>query len=51
MDKKLTPKQRRFVEEYAIDGNATRAALVAGYSKKTAARTGSENLQKPLIAA
>lgn len=32
----LTDKQVRFVEEYPIDCNATRAAIRAGYSKKTA---------------
>lgn len=46
---KLTHKQKRFVDEYLVCGNATRAAMKAGYSKRTAARTGSENLQKPLI--
>ncbi|GBR15496.1 terminase small subunit [Gluconobacter frateurii] len=45
----LTPKQARFVEEYLVDLNATQAALRAGYSQKTAAKIGSENLQKPEI--
>lgn len=49
-DKKLTPKQQRFVEEYLIDSNATQAAIRSGYSKKTAQQTGSENLLKPVIA-
>ena len=31
----LTPKQRRFVEEYGVDFNATQAAIRAGYSRKT----------------
>jgi len=35
-EKKLTPKQKRFVDEYLIDLNATQAAIRAGYSKKTA---------------
>ena len=48
---KLTDKQRRFCEEYAIDWNATRAAIAAGYSKKTAYRTGADNLRKPQIKA
>lgn len=48
-DKKLTPKQRRFVDEYLIDLNATQAALRAGYSKKTAYSMGDENLKKPEI--
>lgn len=47
----LTAKQRRFVEEYLRDGNATRAAIAAGYSEKTARSTGAENLTKPDIAA
>jgi phage terminase small subunit len=47
----LTPKQEHFVEEYLIDLNATRAALAAGYSEKTARSTGAENLTKPDIAA
>ena len=46
---KLTQKQKRFVDEYLVSGNATQSALSAGYSERTAARTGSENLQKPLI--
>lgn len=46
---KMTPKQRRFCEEYLIDMNATQAAVRAGYSKKTAARIGTENVQKPVI--
>ncbi|MGB1388661.1 MAG: terminase small subunit [Paracoccaceae bacterium] len=47
----LTAKQERFVAEYLIDGNATRAATAAGYSKKTAHSVGSENLRKPDIVA
>lgn len=31
---KLTDKQKRFVEEYLIDLNATQAAIRAGYSEK-----------------
>lgn len=45
----LTPKQQRFVEEYAVDRNATQAAIRAGYSEKTAAAIGFENLRKPKI--
>lgn len=44
---KLTARQQAFVEAYA--GNATAAALAAGYSKKTAAFIGAENLKKPQI--
>ena len=32
----LTPKQAAFVAEYVKDGNATQAAIRAGYSEKTA---------------
>lgn len=49
--KKLTQKQQRFVDEYIISGNATQAAIKAGYSKKTAAVTANENLKKPYIKA
>ena len=47
---KLTSKQDAFVKEYIINGgNATQAAIKAGYSKNTAVKTGSENLTKPDI--
>ncbi|MEB2275881.1 terminase small subunit [Bacillus sp. ILBB4] len=46
---KLTPKQKRFVEEYLVDLNATQAAIRAGYSEKTAEAIGHENLRKPKI--
>lgn len=45
----MTEKQKRFVEEYLIDLNATQAAIRAGYSAKTARQTGQENLSKPDI--
>lgn len=43
---KLNEKQRRFVDEYLIDLNATQAAIRAGYSVKTANEQGSQNLAK-----
>lgn len=43
----LSVKQRRFIEAY--DGNATAAAIAAGYSPKTAPFIGAENLKKPKI--
>lgn len=46
---KLTDKQKRFVEEYLIDLNATQAAIRAGYSEKTARQIANENLTKPYI--
>lgn len=46
-NKKLTVKQRRFCDEYlANGGNATEAAIAAGYSPKTAYAIGHENLSK-----
>lgn len=51
MAKKLTAKQKRFVEEYLIDLNATQAAIRAGYSVESAGDIGSENLKKPDIRA
>ena len=46
----LTAKQQRFVAEYLVDLNATQAAVRAGYSQRTAAEMGYENLRKPQIA-
>lgn len=46
----MTKKQKRFVEEYLIDLNATQAAIRAGYSPDSAKEIGSENLTKPDIA-
>lgn len=45
----LNDKQRRFVAEYLKDGNATQAAIRAGYSKKTAGSQGHDLLKKPEI--
>jgi phage terminase small subunit len=36
----LTPRQRRFVDEYLVDLNATQAAIRAGYSARTANEQG-----------
>ncbi len=49
MDKKLTPKQKAFADYYIETGNATEAAIKAGYSKKTARVIGTENLTKPAL--
>ena len=46
----LNAKQQQFVNEYLQCFNATRAALAAGYSEKTAYAIGWENLRKPEIA-
>lgn len=47
----LTPMQRRFVEEYAIDMNGAQAAIRAGYSRKTARTIASESLTRPTVRA
>lgn len=49
-ERPLTPKQARFVDEYMVDLNATKAATRAGYSAKTAYSIGSELLTKLEIA-
>ena len=49
MHLKLTIKQQRFADEYIISGNATDAAIKAGYAKKAAYQQGAENLKKPHI--
>lgn len=43
---KLNARQKSFCEYYVASGNATDAAIKAGYSKKTADRIASENLRK-----
>jgi len=43
-EKGFTPKQRLFVKEYLVDKNATKAAIRAGYSIKTARSAGSRLL-------
>lgn len=45
----MTHKQRRFIDEYLISRNGTEAAIKAGYSEKIAAKSSSENLNKPKI--
>ena len=46
---KLTLKQQRFADEYIISGNATDAAVKAGYSKKYANTNASKLLQNTTI--
>ena len=47
---KLTPKQKAFADNYIENGgNATAAAVSAGYSKRSAQQMGAENLLKPVI--
>lgn len=47
----MTPRQQKFCDEYLISGNATDAAIKAGYSPKTAYSMGNENLNKPELKA
>ena len=47
----LTPKQRRFVEEYQLDLDAKNAALRAGYSRRSAHCAASEILTRPEVRA
>lgn len=49
MDRELTPRQKRFVEEYLRNGNGTAAAIAAGYSEKTAAGQASRLLKEPAV--
>lgn len=46
----MTDLQKRFVQEYLVDLNATQAAIRAGYSKRSARQVGAENLSKHDIA-
>ncbi|KAF5030030.1 Terminase small subunit [anaerobic digester metagenome] len=48
---KLTDKQKRFVDEYLKDLNATQAAIRSGYSQKSAARIAIELLNKTHVQA
>ena len=45
----MTDKQKKFIDEYLIDLNATQAAIRAGYSPKTARSIANELLTKPDI--
>lgn len=47
----LKPRQRRFVDEYLVDLNATQAAIRAGYSARTANEQGARLLAKAIVAA
>ncbi|MBF0300149.1 MAG: terminase small subunit [Oligoflexia bacterium] len=45
----LSQKQKTFIESYLISGNATRSAIEAGYSAKSAYKTGSRLLKNVQI--
>lgn len=48
---RLTGKRARFVEEYLVDLNGTRAAIAAGYSRRSARAIACELLTKPDVRA
>ena len=50
-EKKMTPKQKRFCDEYLIDLNATQAAIRAGYKEKFAHTNAPKLLQNTTIKA
>ena len=45
MAKDITPQQKRFVQEYLRSGNATAAAIAAGYSARSAYMCASKLLE------
>jgi len=47
----LEPKQQRFVDEYMVDQNATKAAIRSGYSERSAAVIANQLMAKPHVAA
>jgi len=48
-ERKLTAKQKAFVQEYLVDLNATQAAIRAGYSEATAMEQGYQLLRKTSV--
>jgi phage terminase small subunit len=50
-DRMLPPRQQRFIQEYVKCGVAKTAALAAGYSPRSAGKTGSQLLSNPRIQA
>lgn len=49
MEKGLSAKRKRFCLEYAIESNATKAAIAAGYPEKSAGSQGYDLLKIPEI--
>jgi len=50
LGRKLLPKQRQWADKYLLTGNATEAAIAAGYARSTAAVQGSKLRSTPKIA-
>ena len=48
---KMTERQRRFCEEYLIDGNASQAAVRAGYSKRNSTVVSTTLMKNPRVQA
>jgi phage terminase small subunit len=48
-EERLTDKMLRFAHEYMLDGNGKRAAIEAGYSKKSAHVMAAKLLKHPLV--
>ena len=48
---KMTERQRRLCEEYLIDGNASQAAIRAGYSKRSATVVSTTLMKNPQVQA
>ena len=49
MSKQLNPRQVKFVQSYLLLGDATRAAIEAGYSETTSKAVGLSLLKNPLV--
>lgn len=49
LGRELNPQYRKFVQEWMVDMNATRAAIAAGYSEKSAAQTASRLMRRTEI--
>lgn len=45
----LNDRQRKFIDEYSLDLNATNAAIRAGYAKRSARQIGSTLLLNPIV--
>lgn len=50
-ERKLNDRQRRFVEEYLIDANASQAAVRAGFSEKESGSAGARLLRHRVVGA
>jgi phage terminase small subunit len=47
----LTPRELQFIAEWLVDKNAKQAAIRAGYSARSAGKTGFDLLQRPRVQA